>query len=155
MTDAGWMEASQESGGYVYLARIHSNSPKTPMILKIWTRRVTVTCNTITLILGNPSNLAKFTTFPVIDLSGNPFQIQVSFIKCWVICDPIKWMQCPLGRLLFYSSLCWQCSELCSGLPGGRAAGAERALIDLHNRNENIPETLEITQLFLPDFHEI
>lgn len=33
--------------------------------------------------------------------------------------------------------------------------GLSRALIDLHNRNENIPETLEITQLFLPDFHEI
>lgn len=42
-----------------------------------------------------------------------------------------------------------------------RAAGGagqprlSRTLIDLHNRNENIPETLEITQLFLPDFHEI
>lgn len=39
MTDAGWVEASQESGGYVYLARIHSNSPKTPMILKIQTEQ--------------------------------------------------------------------------------------------------------------------
>lgn len=37
----------------------------------------------------------------------------------------------------------------------GGQLGPSRALIDLHNRNENIPETLEITQLFLPDFHEI
>lgn len=35
MTDAGWVEDSQESGRYIYLARIHSNSPKTPVILKI------------------------------------------------------------------------------------------------------------------------
>jgi len=38
---------------------------------------------------------------------------------------------------------------------GGGQPGLSRALIDLHNRNENIPATLEITQLFLTAFHEI
>lgn len=37
MTDAEWVEAAQESGGYVYLTRIHSNTPKIPMVLKTQT----------------------------------------------------------------------------------------------------------------------